>query len=83
MGDGVDSAVTLFQDILVDLEQDYVDKVDPEKLFKTGIKAMLQSLDPYTEFEDLKSARSMQVHLIYPIRCWSLIPLLLLQMQLL
>lgn len=52
--------VTLFQDILVDLNNDYVDKIDPAKLFKTGIKAMLKSLDPYTEFEDLEAAKSMQ-----------------------
>lgn len=52
--------VTLFQDILVDLNNDYVDKIDTAKLFKTGIKAMLKSLDPYTEFEDLEAAKSMQ-----------------------
>jgi len=28
----------------------YVDKTDPEKLIYTGIDAMLQSLDPYSEF---------------------------------
>ena len=52
--------VTLFQDILVDLNNDYVDKIDTVKLFKTGMKAMLKSLDPYTEFEDLEAAKSMQ-----------------------
>jgi C-terminal processing protease CtpA/Prc len=52
--------VTLFQDILVDLNNDYVDKIDTAKLFKTGMKAMLKSLDPYTEFEDLEAAKSMQ-----------------------
>src|SRR5690554_8090781 len=28
----------------------YVDQPDPEKLVKTGIDAMLQSLDPYNQF---------------------------------
>jgi hypothetical protein len=50
----------LFQNILSDLEKDYIDKIDPVKLFKTGIQAMLQSLDPYTEFEDLRVAQSMK-----------------------
>lgn len=52
--------VRLFEDILLDLQRDYVDPIDPTKLFQTGIKAMLQSLDPYTEFEDLKAAQNMQ-----------------------
>ena len=58
--DDITAPVILFQNILLDLENDYVDRVDPEKLFKTGVKAMLQSLDPYTEFEDLKGAREMR-----------------------
>jgi C-terminal processing protease CtpA/Prc len=44
----------------LDLQNDYVDKIDTVKLFKTGVKAMLKSLDPYTEFEDLQAAKSMQ-----------------------
>lgn len=56
----VTEPVILFQDILSDLERDYIDKIDTEKLFKTGMQAMLQSLDPYTEFEDLKAAQAVQ-----------------------
>jgi len=56
----IETSVTLFQDILQDLDNDYVDRIDPEKLFKTGVKSMLDSLDPYTEFEDLRAARYMQ-----------------------
>mmetsp|Transcript_6791 Transcript_6791/g.11415 ORF Transcript_6791/g.11415 Transcript_6791/m.11415 type:complete len:923 (-) Transcript_6791:31-2799(-) len=59
-GRDITAPVTLFQDILQDLENDYVDNIDAAKLFKTGIRAMLQSLDPYTEFEDLSAARNMQ-----------------------
>lgn len=58
--DDITAPVILFQNILSDLEVDYIDKIDPAKLFKTGMKAMLQSLDPYTEFEDLNTAKTMQ-----------------------
>jgi hypothetical protein len=51
--------VTLFETILSDLEMAYVDKVDTNKLFETGVSAMLRSLDPYTEFESAKEATAM------------------------
>ena len=56
----LEDSVNVFKDILVDLDNSYVDKVDPQKLFKTGVTAMLQSLDPYTEYEDLMAAKAMQ-----------------------
>ena len=43
--------MTLFEEVLYDLNAGYVDKVNPEKLFETAVTAMLKSLDPYTEFE--------------------------------
>lgn len=48
--------VTLFETILGDLERGYVDEVDTQKLFETGVSAMLSSLDPYTEFEGKQQA---------------------------
>ena len=51
--------VTLFETILGDLEQAYVDPVDTNKLFETGVSAMLRSLDPYTEFEGAEEAVAM------------------------
>lgn len=48
--------VTLFETILGDLERGYVEEVDTQKLFETGISAMLKSLDPYTEFEGKQQA---------------------------
>ena len=51
--------VTLFETILADLELGYVDPVDTNKLFETGISAMLRSLDPYTEFEAKEDAQQM------------------------
>jgi len=51
--------VTLFETILQDLDHGYVDQVDTQKLFETGVNAMLHSLDPYTEFEGRKEAVEM------------------------
>ncbi len=41
----------LFGDMLKDIEEGYVDKVETETLFQTAAKAMTASLDPCTEFE--------------------------------
>lgn len=51
--------VTLFETILSDLDRGYVDEVDTNKLFQTGVTAMLRSLDPYTEFEGKQEASDM------------------------
>lgn len=51
--------VTLFETILHDLDQAYVEPVDMNKLFETGVAAMLESLDPYTEFETQKAATAL------------------------
>jgi len=53
----VTQPVALFETILSDLEQAYVEPVDTNKLFETGVAAMLRSLDPYTEFEGCVVAR--------------------------
>ena len=42
--------VEVFSNLLRELNYFYVDKPDPEKLIKTGINAMLKTLDPYTVF---------------------------------
>ena len=51
--------VMLFETILADLDRGYVDPVDTNKLFETGVSAMLRSLDPYTEFEAREEAQQM------------------------
>uniref|UniRef100_A0A7S1FLL2 PDZ domain-containing protein n=1 Tax=Corethron hystrix TaxID=216773 RepID=A0A7S1FLL2_9STRA len=51
--------MTLFENILSDLDARYVDAVDTRRLFETGVGAMLRSLDPYTEFENRKDAVAM------------------------
>ena len=40
----------IFASIYRELNLHYVDETDPGKLMKTGIDAMLESLDPYTNF---------------------------------
>jgi carboxyl-terminal processing protease len=56
----IQKPVTLFEDILIDLKQSYVDDVSTNRLFETAVSAMLKTLDPYTEFENLGAAKSMQ-----------------------
>jgi len=40
--------VNLFFNVYRQLNNRYIDSIETEKFFKTGIKAMLKSLDPYT-----------------------------------
>ncbi len=44
----------IFYNMYKQLDLYYVDSIKPEKLIKTGIDAMLGSLDPYTNFIDEK-----------------------------
>ena len=57
--DQMTEPVTLFETILADLDQGYVDTVDTKQLFETGVSAMLRSLDPYTEFEGRQEAQDL------------------------
>jgi len=54
----------LFGEILADLQDLYVDPVDLDKLAETGFQAMLTSLDPYTEFENVEAAKVMRTQTI-------------------
>ena len=40
----------IYSTVIKELNQDYVDEINPGELTKTGIEAMLNSLDPYTNF---------------------------------
>jgi len=42
--------IEIFTNLYKDLNTYYVDDIDPGKLMKTGIDAMLNSLDPYTNY---------------------------------
>ncbi|MBY0427284.1 MAG: peptidase S41, partial [Cytophagales bacterium] len=54
----VDIFVTLFKEV----NTYYVDEVSPNKMIKTGIDAMLESLDPYTNYipeDEIEDYRTM------------------------
>jgi carboxyl-terminal processing protease len=54
----MDIFATLFKEV----NTYYVDEVNPNKLMKTGIEAMLKSLDPYTNYipeDDIEDYRTM------------------------
>mmetsp|Transcript_45775 Transcript_45775/g.90258 ORF Transcript_45775/g.90258 Transcript_45775/m.90258 type:complete len:1107 (-) Transcript_45775:337-3657(-) len=51
---GLSESVQLFERVITELKNEYVDEVDPRRLFATATDAMLRSLDPYTEFEATK-----------------------------
>ena len=40
----------IFISLFRELNSFYVDEIDPDKVVRTGINSMLQSLDPYTEY---------------------------------
>jgi len=40
----------VYSSLIKELNQDYVDEINPGELTQTGIDAMLESLDPYTNF---------------------------------
>lgn len=42
--------IEIFTALYKELGTNYVDEIEPGKLMKTGIDAMLKSLDPYTNF---------------------------------
>ena len=54
----------LFGEILADLQDLYVEPVNVDKLAETGFQAMLNSLDPYTEFENIEAAKIMRTQTI-------------------
>jgi len=60
MMNNINQPVILFETILNDLNDAYVDDVDIQKLFETGVKAMTASLDPYTEFESRLEAQELE-----------------------
>lgn len=46
----ISKSLDIFFTLFRELDVFYVDNIDPEKLVTTGIGAMLESLDPYTEY---------------------------------
>lgn len=60
LGTNIQHSLILFENVLTDLEENYVDEVDVPRLFQSALVGMLRTLDPYTEFEDMKQAADMQ-----------------------
>lgn len=55
-------SLDIFATLFKEVNTYYVDEVDPDKLIRTGIDAMLSSLDPYTNYipeEDVEGFRTM------------------------
>ena len=44
-------SVTLFEEVVTELQREYVDEVDPRRLFTTGVNAMLRNQD---QLDDLR-----------------------------
>ena len=55
--------IEVFTTLFKEINMNYVDKTNPAELMQTGLKHMLQSLDPYTTYlseQDVESARMSQ-----------------------
>lgn len=52
---------TIFSEVYREISLEYVDEVDPEKLMRKGIDAMLESLDPYTVMVDEAQQQNMEI----------------------
>ncbi|HNS47883.1 MAG TPA: peptidase S41, partial [Bacteroidales bacterium] len=42
--------IEIFSNVYKEINANYVDQTDPSRLMKTGIDAMLKSLDPFTNY---------------------------------
>ena len=52
---------TIFSEVYREVSLHYVDEVEPEKLMRKGINAMLESLDPYTVLVDEGQQQNMEI----------------------
>jgi carboxyl-terminal processing protease len=52
---------TIFSEVYREVSLHYVDEVNPEKLMRKGINAMLESLDPYTVLIDEAQSQDMEI----------------------
>ena len=57
MAKGID----IFGKVYKEINLNYVDQVDPEKFILSGIKGMLNSLDPYTEYIDENLQKDIEI----------------------
>lgn len=54
--------IELFINTFKELNAGYVDEIDPGKLMRTGIDAMVESLDPYTNYISESQVESYRLH---------------------
>lgn len=52
--------LTVFNTIVRELEQNYVDTIPVERTFNTAISAMLSQIDPYTEYYDAEASENFK-----------------------
>ncbi|CBJ29210.1 carboxy-terminal peptidase [Ectocarpus siliculosus] len=57
---GLRKSLTLFENVLVDIDQGYVEEVNPERLLETAVGSMLRTLDPYTEYQNNQAAADLK-----------------------
>lgn len=57
----IQRAFSIWSDVFTEISLRYVDEVDPAFLMRTGIDAMLQTLDPYTVLIDESETRELDL----------------------
>jgi carboxyl-terminal processing protease len=58
---GLFQSLQTFNRVLDLVMSNYVNKIDPDKMIRSGIRGMLSSLDPHTEFLDERDFKELQV----------------------
>ena len=58
---GLLESLQMFSRVVDLVMSNYVQKVDPDKMIRSGIRGMLTSLDPHTEFLDERDFQELQV----------------------
>ncbi len=58
---GLLQSLQMFSRVVDLVMSDYVYKIDPDKMIRSGIRGMLSSLDPHTEFLDERDFKELKV----------------------
>ncbi|HTW91063.1 MAG TPA: S41 family peptidase [bacterium] len=58
---GLLESLQTFSRVVDIVMSDYVERIDPDKMIRAGIRGMLSSLDPHTEFLDERDFKELQV----------------------
>jgi carboxyl-terminal processing protease len=58
---GLLQSLQMFSRVVDLVMSNYVDKIDPDKMIRSGIRGMLGSLDPHTEFLDERDFKELKV----------------------